>query len=219
MADLERPVLAREPRQRAGLGEGDLGAVAGIARGLARTRSEPNVPGGRKTTWPSDRCGASAARDVGLRGRGRRAHDQLGAAHRRGDVGSDRATGCASCRPRKSLTRIAPPAARCAATAARRAATAAPRGPTVPGHRPLPKNRCHRPARQSASVSLNFAGGAARTATLSSGCDAAPCTGGRPVGRTRRSGTISVAVRRAGKMQGAVAVSPCGRPSPVAKLR
>ena len=47
---------------------------------------EPKVAGGRNTTWPSVRCGASSLRDIGLReGRGG-AQDQLGAADGFGDV-------------------------------------------------------------------------------------------------------------------------------------
>ena len=39
---------------------------------------EPNVAGGRNTTWPSRKCGASVG-DVGLREGWRRAQDQFGA--------------------------------------------------------------------------------------------------------------------------------------------
>ena len=101
---LERPVLAREPRQRAGLGERGIGAIAGIAQRPWRTCTEPNVPGGRNTTCPSVRCGASARAMscCAVAGAGQRMSSA--SAHGVGDVVGDRATSFASCRPRKSLT-------------------------------------------------------------------------------------------------------------------
>ncbi len=84
--DLVRSVLAREPRQ------------------ACRSRRTPHRRGCRRRARPSRkcrsrtcraagtrpvrplRCGAERARDIVLRGRGGRAEDQFGVAHRRGDV-------------------------------------------------------------------------------------------------------------------------------------
>ena len=60
---LEGPMLAREPRQRAGLGEDRVGAIAGVARASANS-IEPKVPGGTNTTW----CLQDAARGCAMSG-------------------------------------------------------------------------------------------------------------------------------------------------------
>ena len=86
--DLERPVLARQPWQRAGLGEAAaVGAIAGVTRGASRRSSSRTSPGGRNTTWPSRQMQARAGRAMSCCAKRRgRAQDQLGVADGFGDV-------------------------------------------------------------------------------------------------------------------------------------
>ena len=57
---LERPVLARQPGQGAGLGEGRVGAVAGVVRRLSRKHTSRTCrAAGTRPVRPC-RCGASA---------------------------------------------------------------------------------------------------------------------------------------------------------------
>ena len=74
-AHLARAELSRQLGQGAGLGPHHVGARA-AARAMRAMTKLPKVPGGRKTTWPSSRCGAIAAGDVGLRHRRRRDDDR-----------------------------------------------------------------------------------------------------------------------------------------------
>ena len=71
---------------------------------------EPNVPGGRNTTCPSVRCGASARAisACAVAGAGQRISSASRTASPMSVVIS---AGFASCRPRKSFTTIVPPAA------------------------------------------------------------------------------------------------------------
>jgi hypothetical protein len=84
--DLERPMLARQPGQRAGLGKGDAGGVAGLVGGLGEDhRSE-----GRRRQIDHlavNKMRRQLPRDVALCEGWRRAQDQLGVADRFGDVG------------------------------------------------------------------------------------------------------------------------------------
>ena len=115
---LERPVLAREPRQRPGLGERDLGAVAGIVRGLGeqqraeRARAAGTRPGRRRDVAQAVQAiSCCAVAGVG--------HKISSAPRTASPMSSVTSAGLASRRPAKSLTTIVPPLARCAATAAR----------------------------------------------------------------------------------------------------
>ncbi len=114
---------------------------------------EPNVPGGRNTTWPSREMRRERARDVGLRGRRSGAEDQFGTAHGLGDVGRD-----------QRKLRLVPPAeilhddaragrADAPRPAARRAATAARRALQARNRPPPRTSRCRRRAPRSSSES------------------------------------------------------------------
>ena len=134
---LEGPMLAREPRQRAGLGERDLGAVAGIPLRPSANSIEPNVPGGRNTTWPSARCGASARAMSGCAVAGA-GHTMSSAPRTASPMSAVIRRGRASCRPRKSLTVMTPPAARCASIGL---AVAPPQAHLVAGKREITGRR------------------------------------------------------------------------------
>ena len=67
---LEGPVLAREPRQRPGLGEGDVGAVAGIACSQ-REYHRAERAGREENDLTVGQMRRQRPGDVGLRGRGR----------------------------------------------------------------------------------------------------------------------------------------------------
>ncbi len=77
---------------------------------------EPNVAGGRNTTWPSPRCGASSLEISGCAkaGAGHRISSTPRTASAMSVVTS---ASCTSCRPLESLTTMREPAARCSATA------------------------------------------------------------------------------------------------------
>ena len=86
--DLEGPVLARQPRQRAGLGESDAGMVAGAMGGLGKNH---RAEGRRRQI---DHLAVRQMRrellgDVGLREGRRRAQDQFGIANRARNIGRD----------------------------------------------------------------------------------------------------------------------------------
>ncbi len=86
--DLERTMLAREPWQRAGLGERDVGAVAGRARGL-RENHRAESARRQKHHLPVGKMRSHRTRDIGLRRRRHGADDEFGAAHGLGNVRRD----------------------------------------------------------------------------------------------------------------------------------
>ncbi len=93
--------------------------VAGLPASRAAIAKiiEPNVAGGRNTTWPSVRCGAScfAMSACANAGAGHRINSASAIASAMSEVTS---ASCTSCRPLTSLTRMREPAARCSATCA-----------------------------------------------------------------------------------------------------
>ena len=115
--DLERPVLARQPRQRAGLRKGHVGAIAGVMRSLGEQhraegcrRQEHHLAVGEMRREQPARCRPARWPAPGTGSARRRARP------RPMSVG-DAAPARTSWRPLKSLTRMRRPAARCAATA------------------------------------------------------------------------------------------------------
>ncbi len=114
---------SKGPCLRVSQGRVPVSANAALARlpashaALANS-TEPNVPGGRNTTWPSARCGASALAmsACAVAGAGQRISSAPRTASPMSPVIS---AGFASWRPRKSLTVMSPPAALCASIAAR----------------------------------------------------------------------------------------------------
>jgi len=86
--DLERAVLAGEPWQRAGLGEGDVGAIIGL---MHRFGENERAEGRRRQVdhLPVGEMRRQRAGDIGLREGGGGAEDQIGAAHGLGDVRRD----------------------------------------------------------------------------------------------------------------------------------
>ena len=122
---LARMVIAasKGPCLRVSHGSVPVSANATLARlpashAVLANSTEPKVPGGRNTTWPSARCGAStrAISACAVAGAGHRISSAPRTASPMSAVIS---AGRASCRPRKSLTVISPPAALCASMAAR----------------------------------------------------------------------------------------------------
>ena len=87
---LEGAMLARKPRQRAGLGEDRVGVVAGVA---LRHGEQHRAEGARRHEHHlvAGEMRRQHAGDVGLGRRRRRAHDELGPLHRLADVGGDQA--------------------------------------------------------------------------------------------------------------------------------
>ncbi len=164
---LEGPVLAGEPRQRAGLGESDLRRDCRRPSAALANSTEPKVPGGRNTTWPSARCGAStrAMSAWAVAGAG---HTISSAPRTASPMSAVISAGRASCRPRKSLIVMSPPAARAPRSPRGRAATGAPRGRPAPDHRPPPTSHCHRPERRFSSAVCSVAGASALALTVPS---------------------------------------------------
>ena len=115
--DLERPVLARQPGQGAGLGEAGVGAVAGIVRGLCKNHRAES-----RRRQEHDLSVAQMRRelvcDIAL---ARRRGQDTGSARRRwtaSAISAVTSASFASCRPLESLTMMREPSARCAATCA-----------------------------------------------------------------------------------------------------
>ena len=76
---------------------------------------EPNVAGGRNTTWPSPRCGASSLAISGCANAGA-GHRISSASRTASAISVVTSASCTSCRPLESLTTMREPAARCSAT-------------------------------------------------------------------------------------------------------
>ena len=85
---LEGPVLAREPGQRAGFRERDLGAVAGIPGRLGKQHRTERA-GRQEHHLPVGQMRRERARNIRLCRRRSRTQNELGAAHGLGDVGGD----------------------------------------------------------------------------------------------------------------------------------
>ncbi len=85
---LERAVLAREPRQRAGLRERGSSAVAGFMRGLGEDHRSERA-GRQEHDLAVREVRRQCSGDVGLCGRRRGTEDELGPAHRLADVVGD----------------------------------------------------------------------------------------------------------------------------------
>lgn len=91
--DLERTVLARKPRQGAGLGERDVSAVADRARGLREHHGAKSARR-QKNDLPVGKMRSDYARDIHLCRRRHGADDEFGAAHHLGNVCGDERGPC-----------------------------------------------------------------------------------------------------------------------------
>src|SRR5260370_37588694 len=81
-------VLARQPRQGAGLGESKPGVVAGLPNRLGKEDGTER-PGRQEYDLPLREVRCAEPGGVGLRKGRRRTKDQLGSAHRGAGVGRD----------------------------------------------------------------------------------------------------------------------------------
>ena len=86
--NLERAMLARQPRKRPGFGKGHVGAMAGVACSLGEQQRAERARW-QKHDLPVNEMRRECAGDVRLRGRGRGTQDQLRAAHGLGQVAGD----------------------------------------------------------------------------------------------------------------------------------
>ena len=82
---LEGAVLAREPRQRAGLGERNLGPIAGIAHAALANKHRAERSRRQKDHLAGGEVGREPDGDIVMGGCRRRADDELGTAHGLGD--------------------------------------------------------------------------------------------------------------------------------------
>ena len=112
----ERSVLTRQPGQGAGFGEAHRGVIVGVMAAAAKI-IEPKVAGGRNTTWPSAKCGASslAISCCAKAGVGQRISSAWRTASAMSVV---TAASCTLCRPLESFRVMREPAARCYVTCA-----------------------------------------------------------------------------------------------------
>ena len=120
-----------------GLGKGHVGAIAGITCGLGKQHRAERARR-QEHDLSVDEMRREHLRDVGLRGRGRRAQDQLRAAHGLGHVGGDERRARTSWRPRKSFTMIC---ATGVAMRGNRLRVAPPQPHLVPGQRQIAGRR------------------------------------------------------------------------------
>jgi hypothetical protein len=86
--NLERPMLARQPRQRPGFRKDHVGSIAGITCSLGEQHRAERCRR-QEHDLPVHEMRREHLGDIRLRGRGRRAQDQLRPAHGLGHVGGD----------------------------------------------------------------------------------------------------------------------------------